>query len=255
MTFDPNFTKKQYERQYSEIKKQFKSNGTHRDNLLRKLEISEKYDNDYLNLKEVIPNGLELSTLDTPLIKLAETEILNIARNYDINSTNITNYRFYINTPYFDRKGTDEFPLFELNDPRVASIKDLVLSVVENKKHDLTLLNILVRVYSNGDVLNFHSDRDIFGDEIYGLVVYNNNQERGIMLSNKKSRYVVPEISGTLWKLSGESRWDYEHGYCSEWKKNNIDRNNNICRIVISFRFFENTKQIPKKKFENKIEI
>jgi hypothetical protein len=180
------------------------------------------------------------------LLNLAYSEILLIATNYSIESSNLANYRFYINTPYFDRKGTDEFPLFHLIDSRVNSIKTLILDILqeENVTGNLNLLNILVRVYKGGDTLNFHSDRDIFGENIFGLVIYNNNKERGIMLTNGKNRFIVPETQGTLWKLSNEARWEYEHGYCSDWK------NNNVCRIVISFRFFSNEKQIPKKNYE-----
>lgn len=247
MSFKPNFTKKQYDRQISLVKQQYKSNSTLRDNILRKLEVSAKYDNDYENLKEIVPNGLELSSItNNELLNLAHQEILQIATENAIESDNLTNYRFYVNTPYFDRKGTDEFPLFHLNDSRVKSIKELIQtsSVLKNKEYDPALLNILVRVYKGGDTLSFHTDRDIFGEEIYGLVVYNDNQERGIMLSNGKARYIVPESNGLIWKLSEESRWNFEHGYCSSWK------NNDVCRIVISFRFFQNLKQIPKKEYE-----
>jgi hypothetical protein len=219
-----------------------------RDNILRKLEVSEKYDNDYEHLREKIPGGLELFKItNTDLLNLAHQEILNIATLNAIESDRLTNYRFYINTPYFDRKGTDGFPLFNINDYRVKSIKELVLTscVLEGKTYDPNLLNILVRVYKSGDVLNFHTDRDIFGEEIYGLVIYNNNKERGIMLSNGKVRCIVEEESGLIWKLCGEARWEFEHGYSTEWSGNN-----DIVRIVISFRFFQNLKQIPKKEFE-----
>jgi hypothetical protein len=242
-----NFKKKEYEKMKSEIKKEFKSNSSHRDNYLRKIETCEKYDDDMEKIVDNI-NGLEIFTFENKnVLTNSYHEIINIVSNKHFDSSRMTNYRFYINTPYFDRKGTDEFPLFNIDDSRVKHMKELKLTsnVLKNKTFDIKLLNILVRVYKYGDILNFHTDRDIFGDEIYGIVVYNANPSRGIMLTNGLSSCIVKEESGTIWKLSGDARWNYEHGYSSEWK--NYDE---IVRIVISFRFFDNLKQIPKKSFE-----
>lgn len=247
MSFRPNLSKKQYERHVSEIKRACKNNSSERDNILRKLEISEKYDSSY-DLKEVIPTGLTTHMIENrELLDLAKTEVLAIYNCKTVISDRLTNYRFYINTPYFDRKGTDEFPLFHLDDPRVRSISQLIRTspVLKDITYDPSLLNILVRVYRSGDVLNFHTDRDIFGETIYGLVLENCDESRGIMLTNGKSRYVVNEVQGLIWSLTGEARWEYEHGYSTNWKSSE-----DIVRIVISFRFFQNSKQIPKKKFE-----
>lgn len=248
MSFKQNFSKKQYEKQSSAIKLEHKHRSSTRDNILRKLEVSQKYDESY-DLTELVPSGLlTYVSDDQELLELAKTQVLTIYNQKNIGeSRSMTNYRFYINTPYFDRKGTDEFPLFHLNDPRVSAISQLIQTspVLKNLTYDPALLNIIVRIYRPGDVLNFHTDRDIFGETIYGLVLENKDQSRGIMLTNGKSKYIVNETQGLIWSLSGNSRWEYEHGYSTNWKSSE-----EIVRIVISFRFFQNSKQIPKKKFE-----
>jgi len=78
MSFEPNFTKKQYERQISLTKQQYKANTTLRDNILRKLEISAKYDHDYENLKECVPNGVILKQVNNMELLLLVRDINNV---------------------------------------------------------------------------------------------------------------------------------------------------------------------------------
>lgn len=99
-----------------------------------------------------------------------------------------------------------------------------------------------MRIYRPGDILNFHTDREIFGDNIYDFVLYNSS--RGLMLKNKSNLFMLEEIPGMIWKLSKESRWDFSHGYCS-----NFNLDTKFIRISISFRFFDNSKQIPLKSY------
>jgi hypothetical protein len=50
------------------------------------------------------------------------------------------------------------------------------------------------------------------------------------------------------WKLSDDSRWLYSHGYST-----NFNLPDDFVRISISFRFFGDKKQIPKKEYEKPI--
>ena len=56
----------------------------------------------------------------------------------------------------------------------------------------------------------------------------------------------MEEKTGLIWKLSGDSRWEYEHGYCS-----NFNLTNDFIRISVTFRFFQNKSHIPKKEYED----
>jgi hypothetical protein len=247
--FKSNFSKKEYERHASNLKIIHKKNTTVRDLELRKLETSKKYDNDFETLPEKIPKGVTLSQITNDKLLLdAKEQILNVMHNYDsLENNKMTNYRFYIGTPYFDRKGNDPFPLFNLDDPNISSISKLVLKNDLLNMENIDLLNIVVRVYKYGDILNFHSDRDIFGENIYGIIVHNADEFRGLILTNNKSQYMIPEIDGLTWHLSGDARWNYEHGYVSKLNANDQDE---IVRISISFRFFQNAAHIPKKEYE-----
>ena len=254
-TFAPNYSKKQYEKNYSNINKTYKGKSSMRDHLIRKLETSEEYDNGYDNIK---PNILELSgikinhTTNTELLTKAYEQTLNIA--YHLNDTiengnnTLTNYRFYVNTPYFDRNGNDDFPLFKIDDSRINFISELVfesLDIFGIKDYDRELLNIIVRIYRPGDVLNFHADRELFGENIYGIVLHNSDITRGLMLKDKKNSFMLEEEKGLIWCLTGDSRWNYTHGYCSDFSKRD-----DFVRISITFRFFGEKKHIPKKEYE-----
>ena len=251
--FKRNYKKKDYEKQFSSINQEYKSKNTLRDILLRKLKTSEEYEDSIEKIQNssYIPPGLELyENKNTDLILDSYDQTLKIGNGQTsiIELDKITNYRFYINTPYFDRNGSDPYLLFKLDDPRISSISELVLSnlkILGVNDYDLNLLNIIVRIYRPGDILNFHTDREIFGENIYGFVLYNLDSSRGLVLKNKSNSYMLEEKQGMIWKLSNEARWEFSHGYCSNF---NLDEQ--FVRISISFRFFNNLKQIPKKDFE-----
>ncbi len=254
--FKSNFKAKQYEREFSKINVEYKGNSTKRDLLLRKLETSQEYEEcvDSINPnKTVRPPGLKIFTItNKELLANGKSQAVNIGYNFSKglgNLSQLTNYRFYINTPYFDRNGTDPYPLFRLDDPRVNVIVQVVyesMGLIGLKDYDANLLNIIVRIYRPGDILNFHTDRDIFGENIYGVVLENLDKSRGLMLKTKSHSFMLEEEPGVIWSLSDKSRWDYSHGYSTYFSNQN-----DFVRISVSFRFFENIKQIPKKDFEN----
>jgi hypothetical protein len=250
--FSRNYKKKDYEKELSLINIGYKGKSTLKELMIRKLETSQEYDNaiDYCNDK--LPEGLELKIFDNnDLLTSALDQVVKIAYelyNSQVDISRLTNYRFYIGTPYFDRNGSDPYPLFRLDDPRVNLISELVfesLKLMISESYDKELLNIIVRIYRPGDILNFHTDRDIFGENIYGLVLYNYDPSRGLVLKTKKHSYMLEESQGMIWKLAGDSRWLYSHGYST-----NFNLQDDFIRISISFRFFGDKKQIPKKEFE-----
>lgn len=255
--FKPNFKSKQYDKEISRINIQYKGNSTLRDLYVRKLETSKEYEDaiDSINInKPAQPIGLEVfQNTDQELITNAKTQALGIG--YSLNEkldskSRLTNYRFYIGTPYFDRNGSDPYPLYRLDDPRVGHIvqavyKSFDLVGLKLEELDTSLLNIIVRIYRPGDILNFHTDREIFGEHIYGIVLENKDKSRGLVLKSKSNSFMLDEQPGTIWALSDVSRWEYTHGY-STYFSNSED----FVRISVSFRFFQNLKQIPKKDYE-----
>jgi hypothetical protein len=66
-------------------------------------------------------------------------------------------------------------------------------------------------------------------------------------LKNKKYICMLHEKTGLMWKLSKESRWEFEQ-YCSKFTNSD-----DIVRISVSFRFFQNEKQIPVRKITEQV--
>jgi hypothetical protein len=239
-SFSANYSKKQYEKLYSNINKTYKGKNSLKDHIIRKIETSEEYDNSYNDISEETPQGLTINQINNvDLLKNAYQQTLNIG--YYLNgimgeNNSLTNYRFYINTPYFDRNSNDDFPLFKINDKRISFISNLVfesLDIFGIKDYNMELLNIIVRIYRPGDVLNFHSDRELFGENIYGIVLHNSDISRGLMLKTKKKFFMLEETEGLIWRLSETSRWEYLHGYSTDFNKKD-----DFVRISITFRFF-----------------
>lgn len=80
------------------------------------------------------------------------------------------------------------------------------LKILGIEDFDLNLLNVIVRICRPGDLLNFHTDREIFGENIYGFVLYNSDPSRGLVLQNKSNSYIFEEKQGMIWKLSNDAR-------------------------------------------------
>lgn len=199
-----------------------------RDIILRKLKTSQEYEDsiEKITNPSYIPPGLELyENKNTDLILTAYEQTLKIGNGQTeiLELDKITNYRFYINTPYFDRNDSDPYQLFKIDDPIISAISELVLSnlkILGVDNFDLNLLNIIVRIYRQGDLLNFYTDREIFGENIYGFVLYNCEPSRVLVLQNKSNSYMLEEKQGMIWKLSNDARWVFSHGYCSNFNFN-----------------------------------
>lgn len=258
-----NYTKKDLEREISTIKIQNKSNRSHREHLLRSLYTSDMYDdyrdmvidNNFISLKN---DDLKINQIDDPdLLTQALKEVITIATNINTkigDTDELTNYRFYINTPYFNRTGSssdDPFPLYKWKDNRVNALSEIIEKALTIHGETYNeLLNVIVRVYRPADILNFHIDQDNFSDKIYGIILENIDPSRGLILVPEKINknqmpIMLPERSGLIWCLTNEIRWQWQHGYCSNFKLND-----KIIRVSITFRFFRDKKTIPIKEFE-----
>jgi antitoxin component HigA of HigAB toxin-antitoxin module len=251
-----NYNKKQYDRAISDVNIQHKQNHSKKEHALRTLTCSDLYDDlrdEMFEAKEnPVPNGIQVNEItDQTLLENANKQVKNICSDIQKligEDDELTNYRFYINAPYFDRSGRgDPFPLYQWNDSRVSSITQVISQALQQFGKAYTdLLNVIIRVYRAGDILNFHADRSDFGDVVYGVILENLDPSRGLILKKKHATpYMLEEKSGTVWALTNESRWDWEHGYCS-----NFNINEPYLRTSITFRFFNDKKAIPKKDFE-----
>jgi hypothetical protein len=252
-----NYNKKQYDRTISDMNIQYKHNTTKKEHAMRTLTASDIYDDlrdalfDASNPKT--PKGILLDNItDEQLIANANAEVKNICSEIAKkigNDDELTNYRFYINQPYFDRSSRgDPFPLYRWNDSRVTALCELINQGLKcfGKEYS-ELLNVIIRVYRAGDILNFHTDRKDFGDVVYGVILENLDPSRGLILSKKHEiPHMLNEKSGTAWALTDESRWDYEHGYCSNFNMTSEP----YLRTSITFRFFNEKRLIPKKEYE-----
>jgi alkylated DNA repair dioxygenase AlkB len=197
--------------------------------------------------------------LNDELIQKALQEVNAICGDIETNlgedvSDKVSNMRFAINTPYFSRNSDDPFPLFRWNDPRTANLCECVSKALEQYNLEFNpMLNIIIRRYRPGDTIKFHSDRSDFGEKIFGLILQNEDPDRGLLLFNpndKKSKpYMLDESPGLAWMLTDSARWNYEHGYATYFKGIK-----GICssaiRTSVTFRFFQKESSIPKKEFE-----
>jgi len=105
------------------------------------------------------------------------------------------------------------------------------------------LLNIIIRRYRPGDILNFHSDREDFSEKVFGLVLENYEPERGLILHQKEKAFMLDEKPGLVWCLTGDSRYNWEHGYCTYFKSKKEK-----IRTSITFRFFNEERLIPNRE-------
>lgn len=163
------------------------------------------------------------------------------------NGDNYANIRFYINTPYFSRTD-DQFPCYNLNDSRVeylVKIVDYILSQQPDNGQNRDMINIVVRCYWHNHTLSFHSDRKEFGEHIYGAVLCNAEPEQALILKQGSKIMMLDETEPLWWHMTDESRWNYEHGYCSAIKPPQY--NKDPVRISVSFRYYQSDSYIPKR--------
>jgi alkylated DNA repair dioxygenase AlkB len=255
-----NYSKQQGIRERKRIVSSELSN-TAKTRLIRNLDTIIQYETlgDSCDSKAT-PDGILLKridgdTLGKKILQQALQEVDIICGDIETSlgedtSDKVSNLRFAINTPYFSRNSEDPFPLFRWNDPRVAKLCECVSKALEQFNLEFNpMLNIIIRRYRPGDTIKFHSDRSDFGENIFGLILQNEDPDRGLLLFNpndKKSKpYMLEESPGLTWMLTGSSRWEYEHGYATYFK----EKHSSI-RTSVTFRFFQKELSIPKKSYE-----
>ena len=213
-----------------------------------------------------LPVGLTADYIDdiniiNGAIKEAEDIFTKLSRTKCSESNkinyNLTNFHFYINTPFYVRKN-DSWPMFQFNDKNVINIckciqiaaKKLLNQSVENV-NDIKRLNIIVRQYKYGDFLGFHCDGIMFDENICGIVLKNECPSNGLMLSHYKlKQHMIDESkNGLCWLLNDCARWEYQHGLYIPTK--DVKNDKKYARISISFRWYSSDDVIPIYNKEN----
>jgi hypothetical protein len=237
--------RKTYQKRLSHIKQEYKGRDSIKKSLIVMLDAQYEYFTSLQN-RATVP-GLVLGKLDRGLASSAIHEAINCCREMAFNADNYANLRFYINTPYFSRTD-DQFPCYDLNDPRVEYLVKIVDSILEQQPDNgqsRDMINIVVRCYWHNHTLTFHSDRKEFGEHVYGAVLCNVEPEQGLILKQGSDIMMLDETVPLWWHMTGESRWNYKHGYCSAIKPPLY--NGDPIRISVSFRYYQSDKYIPKK--------
>lgn len=243
--------RKTYQKRLSHIKQEYKGQDSIKKALIVMLDAQYEY---FMTLQKIprkpsLPQGLTLGKLGPELAELAKREAVACCREMAFNADNYANIRFYINTPYFSRTGNEQFNCYDIDDLRVKNLVAVVDSILEQlpdngQKRDM--INIVVRCYWNNHTLSFHSDRREFGEHIYGSVLHNTEPEQGLILKQRESNAMMLEEQEPMWwYMTGESRWDYQHGYCSAIKAPHYNRD--PVRVSVSFRYYQSDKYIPKR--------
>lgn len=237
-----------YEKRLSHIKKEYKGKDSIKKALIVMLDAQYEYYNAHVTVIEKPISGLTVGKLDPGLAQLAKQEAIACCREMAFNADNYANIRFYINTPYFSRTGNDKFSCYGINDTKVQNLVKVVRYIktqnTKNNDDEESMINIVVRCYWDNHTLSFHSDRKEFGEHIYGAVIHNAQPEQGLILKNKALGTMLDESQPMWWHLTGESRWDYQHGYCAAIKQPDYD--SEPVRISVSFRYYQDSKWIPK---------
>ena len=234
--------RKQYERETSSIKQEYKGHDSKRTLKLNRLDSKYEYwsyIDQYREVDHVSVPGLSHDLIPQDDANHAVSEVLKVHKGIH-NTDNYSNIRFYINKPYYSRSGDDPFPCYTWNHPAVKNICKLVSDAL-GSDIDLERLNVIVRCYSGGDVLGFHSDRKEFGEDIYGMVIYQSHTN-GLILVDKENKcyFAIDESVPISWHLTGDSRWKWIHGYAT------LPKSSGVVRISVTYRHYQDTKQIPK---------
>jgi hypothetical protein len=240
--FVHRMNKKTYQREIKRIKQEYKGCDSKKKLLLIRLDTKHEYWGYKDQYHEV---GIDdVPGLSQHLLGNTDDAVSEVHQIYSSipNAGNYSNVRFYINQPYYSRSGNDPFPCYDRNHPAVHHIMKLVLSSLGSTDTDLSRLNVIVRCYNEGDVLGFHTDREEFGEDIYGMVIYQRHSD-GLILVNKatKSYYPINEGAPVCWHLTGDSRWKWVHGYAAPFGKHH-----GLVRISITYRFYQDEKHIPQ---------
>jgi len=242
--------RKTYPKRLSHIKQEYKGRDSIKKALIIMLDAQYEY---FTRLSNSVTAGLDLGLLDSRLAASAKREAIDCCREMAFNADNYANIRFYINTPYFSRTGNDQFTCYAMDDPRVKHLVKIVDSILEQQPDNgqrRDMINIVVRCYWHNHTLSFHSDRKEFGEHVYGAVLHNSEPEQGLILKQGSTDVMMlDEKQPMWWHMTGTSRWNYEHGYCSAIKPPHYNRD--PVRISVSFRYYQSDKYVPKRTYHD----
>lgn len=244
-------SKKEYDREIAMIKQEYKGNDSKKLLLLKRLDAKYMYHHLCEKAAKKTPGGIfRHDNISADKISSAIEQICDVVNliRLTIPQDMLSNIRFYVNTPYYSRSAEDKFPCYSWNHPKIKALCDLVTDALVSyeipiTEDNLCRLNIIIRCYRSGDVLGFHTDREEFGDHVCGLMLYNKYPEYGLLLIKGKQSFMLDESAPYSWMLTGDSRWEWEHGYSSPDIKGAKDE---LIRISVTFRYYNDTKQIPK---------
>jgi hypothetical protein len=224
------------------------------------------------------PEGFTCSHVGaSPLLALARAEVQHVfAQMQQKLSSSLTaagattNLRFTLTTADFARNaGSNPWPMLLWSDPRLRALTSLLESITAQFQGPVALcssprLNAIVRLYRAGDVIGFHTDRQDYTEEIFGLVLENAEPQRGLAFfapHDPRGYFMAHETPGACFCLRGAARWNWLHGYAAAASSKPAPRAGGpgvspqppAVRVSVSFRFFKDASMAPEYNEKNNI--
>eukprot|EP00927_Polykrikos_kofoidii_P054355 TRINITY_DN48781_c0_g1_i1.p1 TRINITY_DN48781_c0_g1~~TRINITY_DN48781_c0_g1_i1.p1 ORF type:complete len:872 (+),score=96.22 TRINITY_DN48781_c0_g1_i1:48-2663(+) len=188
--------------------------------------------------KKVIPvnhvSGLSLSSVSDELWKPALNEANVIFKHFCCEQFG-SNQKFFLNLP-FPLSGDRELgtAIFRYGDDRVTQIEKIVRYVYElfglgkSTTSAIERANVIVREYKPGQKISFHSDDELCGPAVFGIVLENGHPKKGLIMrkgggsagyNSKNSaktkvedEFVMEEHPGTVFLMEENARYQWQHG-------------------------------------------
>lgn len=133
-----------------------------------------------------------------------------------------SNRHFFVNLPFplaHEVAREETTPTFSWEDERIASLTRLLRTLVQNDEDRLLRANVIVREYLPRQKISFHVDDLKCENEIYGLVLLNEDPAgKGLSLTKgggargKELCFTIRETQGTVFCLSDQARYAWKHG-------------------------------------------
>jgi hypothetical protein len=170
------------------------------------------------------PNGLKEAFLSDDMSG-GVSDVEHLLAN-ELSNQIASNQHAFVNLPHpltvqnFRECST---PLFRWGDERVKNIEVLVEKAIvalgyEQELSDLKQrANVIIREYREGQHIPFHFDELECSELVVGIVLMNDAPDsRGLAFrkgeDNATMEYFVREKAGTVFALTGESRYSWTHG-------------------------------------------
>lgn len=132
-----------------------------------------------------------------------------------------SNRHFFVNLPFplvHEVAREDTTPTLSWEDERIVSLTRLVRALVQNDDR-LLRANVIVREYLPRQKISFHVDDLKCENEIYGLVLLNEDPTgKGLSLTKgggargKELCFTIREMQGATFCLSDQARYAWKHG-------------------------------------------